>query len=81
MSAVYTSAFAAPASVDAPALAHDSLDGALIAAESLPDSVAAQLIGVAQSAFDSAFVTVMILVAALLTMAALGIALSTRRAR
>ncbi|WP_336512027.1 MFS transporter [Stutzerimonas stutzeri] len=81
MSAVYTSAFAAPASVDAPVLAHDSLDGALIAAESLPDSVAAQLIGVAQSAFDSAFVTVMILVAALLTMAALGIALSTRRAR
>jgi len=65
--------------VDAPALAHDSLDGALIAAESLPDSVAAQLI--AQSAFDSAFVTVMILVAALLTMAALGIALTTRRAR
>jgi len=81
MSAVYTSAFAAPAGVDAPALAHDSLDGALIAAESLPDSVAAQLIGVAQSAFDSAFVTVMILVAALLTMAALGIALTTRRAR
>jgi len=81
MSAVYTRAFAAPASVDAPALARDSLDGALIAAEFLPDSVAAQLIGVAQSAFDSAFVTVMILVAALLTMAALGIALTTRRAR
>ena len=56
-------------------------NAALIAAESLPDSVAAQLIGVAQSAFDSAFVTVMILVAALLTMAALGIALTTRRAR
>jgi len=65
----------------APALARDSLDGALIAAESLPDALAAPLVSLAQSAFDSAFVTVMIGVVALLGAASVGIALSTRRAR
>ncbi len=80
MSAVYSAAFATPAGKAAPALARDSLDGALIAAETLPDALAAPLVSLAQNAFDSAFVTVMVLVVALLGATSIGIALATRRA-
>lgn len=81
MSAVYSAAFATPAEMDAPALARDSLDGALIVAETLPDALATSLVSLAQNAFDSAFVTVMIMVVALLGVASVGIALTTHRAR
>lgn len=81
MSAVYSAAITTPTGSAAPALARDSLDGALIAAEALPDAVAAPLVLLAQSAFDSAFVAVMLVVVALLGAASVGIALTTRRAR
>ncbi|MCQ4296459.1 MFS transporter [Pseudomonas stutzeri] len=81
MSAVYTAAFVAPAAMAAPALARDSLDGALIAAEALPEAIAAPLISLAQGAFDNAFVAVMIIVVSLLGATSVGIALCTRGAR
>ena len=79
MSAVYTAAFITPAGMQAPALARDSLDGALIVAETLPDAIAIPLISLAKGAFEGAFVTVMIVVVALLAVASAGVALSTRR--
>jgi len=79
MSAVYTAAFITPAGMQALALARDSLDGALIAAETLPDAIAIPLISLAKGAFEGAFVTVMIVVVALLAVASAGVALSTRR--
>lgn len=81
MSAVYSATFLASAGLQAPGLAQDSLDGALITAETLPATLAAPLVSLAQSAFDSAFVTVTIIVVALLGAAAAGIALTTRSAR
>lgn len=81
MSAVYSATFLASAGLQAPGLAQDSLDGALIAAETLPATLAAPLVSLAQNTFDSAFVTVMIIVVALLSAAETGIALTTRSAR
>lgn len=80
MSAVYSAAFVTSDGMATPALARDSLDGALIAAEALPEALAAPLVSLAQGAFDSAFVTVMVMVAALLAAASVGVALTTRRA-
>ncbi|RYJ61314.1 MFS transporter [Pseudomonas songnenensis] len=81
MSAVYTAAIVTPKAMALPDLARDSLDGALIAAESLPDAIAAPLISLAHGAFDNAFVAVMIAVVALLGITSGGIALCTRRPR
>ncbi|MFC3607253.1 MFS transporter [Stutzerimonas tarimensis] len=81
MSAVYAAAFVSSEGMAVSDLARDSLDGALIAAEALPDALAAPLVSLARSAFDSAFVMVMTVVFALLSAAAAGIALTTRRAR
>lgn len=80
MTAVYSATLNTADTVTVPELARDSLDGALIAAESLPEALAVPLVSLAQGAFDSAFVTVMIVVAALLGTTAVGIALITRRA-
>nr|MBF0683499.1 MFS transporter [Pseudomonas sp.] len=80
MTAVYSATLNTADTVTVPVLARDSLDGALIAAESLPEALAVPLVSLAQGAFDSAFVTVMIVVAALLGTTAVGIALITRRA-
>ncbi|PKL99963.1 MAG: MFS transporter [Gammaproteobacteria bacterium HGW-Gammaproteobacteria-9] len=81
MSAVYAAAIVTPGARALPDLALDSLDGALIAAEALPEAIAGPLISLAQGAFDNAFVAVMIAVVVLLGATSVGIALCTRKTR
>ncbi|MDS1139107.1 MFS transporter [Pusillimonas sp. SM2304] len=59
LSAVYSAAMALPAGLAAPAMARDSLDEALLAAENLPVEAASILIAAAKAAFDQGFVIVM----------------------
>ena len=79
MTAVYSGAFDPPAGVAVAELAHDSLDAALVAAERLSGDTAAMLIQAAERAFHSAFLTVLVVAAALLLTTSAGIALSERR--
>ncbi|AGA87397.1 MFS transporter [Stutzerimonas stutzeri] len=81
MSAVYAAAIVTPGTMALPDLALDSLDGALIAAEALPEAIAAPLISLAKGAFDNAFAAVMIAVVALLGFTSVGIAMCTRKTR
>lgn len=81
MSAVYAAAIVTPGAMALPDLALDSLDGALIAAEALPEAIAAPLISLAQGAFDNAFAAVMIAVVALLGFSSVGIVMCIRKRR
>lgn len=74
LSAVYTATLALPDTLAVPLQALDSLDEALLIAETLPAESAALLTKLAQSAFDQAFVAVMFSAAALLALAAAAIA-------
>jgi DHA2 family multidrug resistance protein-like MFS transporter len=56
----YTKALVLPQGIPAPALARDSLDQALLLAEHLSADVAVKLITQAKTAFDIAFVTVLL---------------------
>jgi MFS transporter, DHA2 family, multidrug resistance protein len=60
LSFTYTKALVLPQRIPAPALARDSLDQALLLAEHLSGDAAAKLIAQAKTAFDIAFVTVLL---------------------
>lgn len=81
MAAVYTAAFHSPVGVSVPDMVRDSLDEALIAAETLPDGLASTLISMAQGAFDNAFVAVMAVAVVMLMAASVGIGALARQAR
>lgn len=74
MSAVYAASFRLPASVAVPDLAQNGIDGALLAAQALPEGLAALLVSRAHAAFDSAFLAVM--GAAMVLMFAVSIAIA-----
>ena len=73
MAAIYTVSFAPPSDVRAPALAWDSIDQAMIAAESLPPDAAARMTETARAAFDRGAIVSYALGTALLAALALGI--------
>jgi DHA2 family multidrug resistance protein-like MFS transporter len=66
LSMVYTATLVLPDTLDIPLRALDSLDEALIIAETLPAEVSTLLISLAQAAFDQAFIVVMVSAAVLL---------------
>lgn len=72
MSGIYTAMLVLPGGIDA--VARDSLDEALIVAESLAPDVARDLVALARAAFDNAFVGVIAIAVAMLfaTAAAIG---------
>ncbi len=78
LSAVYTATLVLPEVLAIPLQALDSLDEALLIAETLPAEPAAVLTRLARSAFDRAFVIVMFSAAALLALAAALIATFAR---
>ncbi|MGO4838719.1 MFS transporter, partial [Rhizobiaceae sp. 2RAB30] len=73
MSAIYTATLVLPAGIDA--VASDSLDEALIVAESLAPDAARDLVALARAAFDNALVGVVAIAVAMLfaTAAAIGL--------
>ena len=73
LSAVYAHALIVPGAVNAAALpstVRDSLDEALLAAESLPQAVAQSLVQAASTAFDKGFAAVLLLATGLLLITA-----------
>ncbi|MFC3338939.1 MFS transporter [Paracandidimonas soli] len=81
MSAIYTASLTLPEHLQVPMTAYDSLDEALMLAETLPREAAAQLAELARLAFDQAFSGVMLAAALLLGLAAALIAWSNRTGR
>lgn len=79
MAAIYTVSFAPPSDVLAPALAWDSIDQALIAAESLAPDAAARITETARAAFDRGAIVSYALGTALVAALALGIGILARR--
>lgn len=80
MSAIYTAALVLPGGLAVDPTARDSLDEALMAAESLDPAAAESLVGLARAAFDQAFVSVVALAAALLLATAAAIRMANRPA-
>ena len=77
LSSSYTAALVIPEGLAVPASAGDGIDAALLAAETLPTQIASQLVTLAHTAFDQAFLAVMavavlIVVAAACAVTALG---------
>ena len=66
ISAIYTAFMVIPAGFAVPDRARDSIDEALLAAESLPPAIAANFIELARAAFDNAFIVVMLITVTLL---------------
>lgn len=62
-----------------PASARDGIDGALLAAETLPAQIGTQLVALAHTAFDQAFFAVMAVAVAIVVAAACSVALLGRR--
>ncbi|MDP9878294.1 DHA2 family multidrug resistance protein-like MFS transporter [Variovorax boronicumulans] len=81
LSASYTAALVIPDDLAVPASAGDSIDAALLAAETLPAPVASQLVALAHTAFDQAFFSVMGVAVAIVVAAACAVALLGWRAR
>lgn len=75
LAAMYSRAMILPAGLDLPETVRDSLDEALIAAESLPAAAAHTVAALGRAAFDQAFVTVLVAGAVLLLATALGVGL------
>lgn len=75
MSAAYTRFVVIPAGLDVPATVRDSLDEALLAAESLDTGPAALLVELSRNAFNQSFVAVLSVAGGLLVVTAIGIAL------
>lgn len=78
LSLFYTRAFILPDGFEVPLAARDSIDQAIIAAESLNPQGAEQLMTIARSAFDQGFVASVWTAAALVFLVAIYIAISTR---
>jgi MFS transporter, DHA2 family, multidrug resistance protein len=81
LSFTYTKALVLPQGLPAPALAKDSLDQALLLAEHLPGDAMVKLVTQAKTAFDIAFVTVLVAGTAILLLMAAAIARISSRAR
>ncbi|PRD40545.1 MFS transporter [Phyllobacterium phragmitis] len=81
LSAVYSTSFQVPVGAAMPETARDSIDGALLAAETLPEDLASALVNQAQGAFDSAFMVVLTVAVVMLIAAAIGIAALAQRVR
>ncbi len=81
MSAIYTRMMVPPAGIALAPEARDSLDEALILAQTLPAPQRAEVVAMARSAFDGAFTGVVLAAAALLLGVALAIWRQTRRIR
>jgi DHA2 family multidrug resistance protein-like MFS transporter len=81
LSGIYSASLTMPAGASVPDMARDSIDGALIVAEALPDGLASTLVYLAQRAFDNAFVAVMTVAVAMLIAASVGIAALARQAQ
>src|SRR5690606_9161451 len=73
LSAVYSATLLLPAAADLPATVRDSLDEALLAAESLPRDQALLVGELARNAFDGGYVAVLAACTALLLAAALAV--------
>jgi DHA2 family multidrug resistance protein-like MFS transporter len=78
MSAVYTAFVVLPEGAGISAIARDSLDEALILAEKLSPDVAESLVALARTAFEKAFVAVVVLATGLLVTTGAGIWWFTR---
>jgi len=74
MSVVYTATLVLPESLAVAPVVYDSLDEALLVAQNLEASAAAHLVTLARSAFEQAFVSVLLAAAALMTATATVIA-------
>jgi len=81
LSFTYTKALVLPPGILAPALARDSLDQALLLAEHLSGDTAVKLITQAKTAFDIAFVTVLVAGTAIMLLMAAVIAQIISRAK
>lgn len=84
MSVAYTAAMILPADLDRlPITVRDSLDEALLVAETLPEDKAAQLVSIGKAAFDYAYLVVNVTAGAFLVIAAAAIHLlaSSKRRR
>ncbi|MES2246131.1 MAG: MFS transporter [Pseudomonadota bacterium] len=81
LSASYTAALVIPDGLAVPASAGDSIDAALLAAETLPAPIASQLVALAHTAFDQAFFSVMGVAVAIVIAAACAVAFLGWRAR
>jgi DHA2 family multidrug resistance protein-like MFS transporter len=79
MSAVYTASFIPLAGLTITDKARDGIDQALLAAETLPPEAASSLLHLANTAFDHAFVIVLIAASGALCAAAFAIAIAARR--
>jgi len=69
LSAFYTASLILPAGTRIPPIVRDSLDEALLAAQSMPSDEAGALIKLASSAFENAYVAVIVATAVLLVIA------------
>ena len=79
VAAIYTFTLAGPAEVSWGSLVRDSIDQALLAAETMPADAAARLTDAARTAFDTGALVAYGLAAALVAAFAAGIALMARR--
>ena len=79
LSSTYTATLAIPDTLAVPASARDGIDGALLAAETLPTQAGTQLVALAHTAFDQAFFAVMAVAVAIVVAAACSVALLGRR--
>lgn len=79
LSLIYATTLQLPPGLMLTDAVHDSLDEALLAAETLPPEAATQLIALARQAFDNGFTTVLGVLITLLLLSALLIAVSVGR--
>ena len=79
LSAFYTASLILPVGADIPSVARDSLDEALIVAQSMPATDADSLIALASQAFENAYVAVIMTTAALLIVATVATYIAQRR--
>lgn len=79
VAAIYSLTLTTPAEIAQGSLVRDSIDQALLAAETLPADAAARLTDAARTAFDTGALVAYGLAAALVAALALGIALMARR--
>ncbi|MGJ7603484.1 MFS transporter [Variovorax sp. LT1R20] len=75
LSSTYTATLAIPDTLAVPDSARDGIDGALLAAETLPTQIGTQLVALAHTAFDQAFFAVMVVAVAIVVTAACSVAL------
>lgn len=78
---MYTASLTTPAGLVIPPEAHDSLDEALLAAETLPAQAGLKLIEIAKAAYDDSFIAVLLTSSLLLILTAVAVTVISRRSR